>query len=165
MPTNLELKVRVPNPESIEERLRSLEVDPPTVLHQTDTYFAVPKGRLKFRQIEGQTGELIQYSRNEAGGDRVCLYTVYPAGDELLELLKDALEVTCIVRKERTVYLYRHTRIHLDRVEHLGTFVELEVQGAENLDEAREEHDFLVEHLGLAECERIAGSYLDLLGK
>ena len=43
-----------------------------------------------------------------------------------MESLEAALGVTCVVEKERRLFLFENVRIHLDDVAHLGCFVELE---------------------------------------
>jgi adenylate cyclase, class 2 len=69
------------------------------------------------------------------------------------------------VTKRRRLFLHRNVRIHLDDVEGLGTFVELEsvlaVPGNQSADEARALAE-VVAALGLAGRETIAGGYLEL---
>jgi adenylate cyclase class IV len=70
------------------------------------------------------------------------------------------------VRKQRTVAIWRSTRIHLDQVEGLGQFVELETvlgNAPEGDAVGRVEFDDVVGWLGLASLEAIPGSYSDLL--
>jgi predicted adenylyl cyclase CyaB len=85
--------------------------------------------------------------------------------DALHALLSRALPVLGRVRKRRTVYLVGQARIHLDEVEGLGDFVELEVvlrdeQAAE--EGARTVHG-LMRRLGLLKADLIGCSYLDLM--
>jgi predicted adenylyl cyclase CyaB len=68
-----------------------------------------------------------------------------------------------IVKKDRALYLYRNCRIHLDRVESLGTFIEFEVPFEGNRKTARRLLTFLVERFGIAPDDVFAGAYIDLL--
>ena len=69
------------------------------------------------------------------------------------------------MRKHRTLYLVGRTRIHLDRVESLGHFLELEVVLAEgeSPDAGVKEARALMTALGLADDQLIDGAYVDLL--
>jgi predicted adenylyl cyclase CyaB len=79
-------------------------------------------------------------------------------------ILKSAVGVIGSVAKERTVYYNENVRINIDRVKHLGTFVELEAElrtdggGARSLRLLRE----TIAALGLARENAISYSYLDL---
>lgn len=98
-------------------------------LTQTDTYFHVPRGRLKLRRINGTHAELIQYDRPDEQGDRWSTYTRVPVGDPdaMTLALRNALGVRCVVEKVRGVYLHKTARIHIDEVKGLGSFLEFEV--------------------------------------
>ena len=69
------------------------------------------------------------------------------------------------VRKYRTLFLVGRTRVHLDRVEDLGHFLELEVMLVD--DESPEagirEASDLMDRLGIQPSQLIEGAYLDLL--
>lgn len=175
MARNIELKV-VCNSEQFAEigsLLNTRELSSRTELVQTDTYFQVPNGRLKLREIqsdEGQSAELIQYDRADDVGSRFSTYQLLafdPArARELTRMLQRSTGVLTIVRKHRTVAIWSSTRIHLDQVESLGSFVELETvldDGELDQNQARAEHEDVIEWLGLSLLESIAGSYSDLL--
>ena len=69
------------------------------------------------------------------------------------------------VRKQRTLYLTSRTRIHVDRVEGLGNFLELEVvlHDDEAIDAGVREAEQLASALGIAAGDLLQGAYLDLL--
>jgi predicted adenylyl cyclase CyaB len=69
------------------------------------------------------------------------------------------------VRKQRTLYLVGRTRVHLDRVESLGHFLELEVVLAtgESADAGIKEARALMTALGLTDDQLVEGAYVDLL--
>ena len=99
------------------------------VLDQEDIFFAAPEGRLKLRILGEHAGELIHYHRADTAGPKASHYLIAPtsAPAALKEILSHVLPMAGVVRKRRRLYLAGQTRIHLDQVEGLGDFVELEV--------------------------------------
>lgn len=162
---NVEVKVRVAGHDALARRLRDLGADDHGVLHQVDTYFRAP-GRLKLRRQAGQPAELIAYARPDEPGLRTSEYRIWRTDDGpgLEALLAAALGVRARVAKARRLFLLGRTRVHLDAVDGLGRFLELEVALADGDGEAagRDEAEALLSALGLAEVPRIAGSYADL---
>jgi predicted adenylyl cyclase CyaB len=129
MARNVEIKARVADLDAIEARARAIATAGPEDIVQDDTFFACAQGRLKLRQFGDGRGELIHYRRADDDGPKVSDYILVPSADPeaLREALSRAIGVGGRVRKQRRLYLLDRTRIHLDRVEGLGTFVELEV--------------------------------------
>jgi adenylate cyclase class IV len=129
VPLNLELKARLPSLEQADRRARSIGASLLEEIRQTDTYFAVPNGRLKLREFDDGRSELIFYERPEVAPERQSSYSriPLPSGTRLVPLLAKAVGIVTVVRKERRVFLYRGARIHLDRVDGMGTFLEFEV--------------------------------------
>jgi adenylate cyclase, class 2 len=165
---NIELKAADADPAASERACRALGAVDCGVLAQRDTYFAVERGLLKLREdSEAGTGELIFYVRAREDGARASSYWRAPASDPAAwrALLGAAHGVSGVVTKRRRLFLHRNVRIHLDDVEGLGTFVELEsvlaVPGNQSADEARALAE-VVAVLGLAGRETIAGGYLEL---
>jgi adenylate cyclase class 2 len=165
---NIELKAPDPDPAASERACRALAATDGGLLAQRDTYFAVERGLLKLREdTAAGTGELIFYLRARENGLRASAYWRAPAvePEAWRALLAAAHGVSGVVTKRRRLFLYRNVRIHLDDVEGLGSFVELESvlaePGAESPDEARALRD-VVAALGLAGRETIAGGYLEL---
>ena len=74
---------------------------------------------------------------------------------------------TVTVRKQRTLYLIGQTRIHLDRVDQLGEFVELEVvlKNEQTTEQGTAIANGLIVSLGLQTAERIPHAYADLLAE
>ena len=134
MPINLELKARYASADEARARAAACGASPGGVLLQQDTYFRVPRGRLKLRETRGERGELIYYERPEETAERWSRFTREWLGDGAGagRVLAEALGVLATVRKRRELYLFRDARIHIDEVEELGTFVEFEVTGGEN---------------------------------
>jgi adenylate cyclase class IV len=177
MARNLEIKVGCTSNDmqEIRERAARMGCGPLTILRQTDTYFVVSQGRLKLREITQETGErtaeLIAYRRADRSDSRWSDYrrVEIPVGQ--VGSLSTALELTCglstVVVKLRQVMIWNRTRVHLDEVDNVGAFVELEtVAGADDLDEdIQSEHALAIRLLGLDKLPVIAGSYSDMIPK
>jgi adenylate cyclase class IV len=167
MARNVEIKARVCELEAIRTRARSLASSPGEVLQQTDTFFAVPSGRLKVREFPDGTGELISYQRSDQRGPKESVYTRYPCQNAraLSETLGRVLPVRGIVLKMREVFLVGRTRIHLDQVQNLGSFVELEVVLSDGESAEHAEHVALelLQKLEISETGLLAQAYIDLL--
>ena len=133
MPTNLELKARYPSMAEAHACAAGCGAVRGGTLIQQDMYFRVPKGRLKLRETEGESAELIYYERTETTAERWSRFTREQVGEpgELRRILTEALGVLAVVRKRRELYLLNDARIHIDTVEDLGTFVEFEVTTGE----------------------------------
>jgi predicted adenylyl cyclase CyaB len=167
MPRNVEIKARVRDIEAVQKRAAELSNASAVVLGQEDTFFRVPDGRLKLRVFPDGKGELIAYRRPDTAGPKTSEYFVYPTAHpaRLEEVLSRALGVRGVVRKRRFLYLVGSTRIHLDEVEGLGSFLELEVVLADGQPEAEGDTIArrLLAHLGVRDEDRVAGAYIDLL--
>lgn len=166
---NIELKVKVGDRTAMTRLIRKLGAEREGILRQTDTYFDVPDGRLKLRETKGEAvSQLIFYSRPNKKASRLSEYDILrmpeDEAEKLKRLLTHALSVKVIVKKERTLFIFGNTRIHLDRVTGLGDYLELEtVMGKQPLTEAKREHTHVIKELWLDSCEKIPVSYSDLL--
>lgn len=167
MPRNVEIKLRITDLAAVERRAAALADHGPEPIFQDDTFFGARHGRLKLREFADGRGELIAYDRADASGPKLSDYSIAPVADPaaLREALVRALGGAGRVVKRRVLYRAGPTRIHLDRVEGLGDFLELEVvlrdaQTAADGDAVA--RDLLV-RLGVVDAERIAGAYVDLL--
>jgi homotetrameric cytidine deaminase len=162
---NVEVKARDADPGRTLQLALALGASDEGVLRQRDTYFARARGRLKLREQEGGGAELIAYARPDAEQARTSAYRIAAVADPdaVREALDAALGTRVVVDKRRHLLLYENVRIHLDEVEGLGAFVELEGVAAVDSDLTRERE--LVERLRgeLQLGEPIAVSYSDLL--
>jgi len=164
---NIEIKARVRDRDRVERCAAKLANGGPMRIVQEDTFFHCPHGRLKLRVFEDGSGELIQYHRPDTREPSESSYTIHHTPDPgpLGRALANALGVRGVVRKVRTLYLAGATRIHLDRVEGLGDFAELEVvlepdQGAASGAATAAE---LMRALGIDERDLLETAYIDLL--
>ena len=167
MPRNIEVKARITSVEALLARARAVAGTEPEGIEQDDTFFRVPRGRLKLRQFADGSAELIHYQRADTLDAKASDYVRVPVPDPaaLREALARACGLLGRVRKTRWLLLKGATRIHIDRVQGLGDFMELEVVlGDRQSDEdGAAIAEALMHELGLAHAERIAGAYLDLL--
>ncbi len=130
MARNIEVKARIARIEDLLPRAQALAGGAaPELIEQDDSFFAVPQGRLKLRQFAGGSAELIHYHRADSAEAKASDYVRVPAPDPaaLREALTRACGLQGRVRKQRWLLLAGQTRIHLDRVQGLGDFMELEV--------------------------------------
>jgi predicted adenylyl cyclase CyaB len=167
VPTNIELKVRVNDLESLRQRVTKLTSREPQELLQEDIFFRSPTRRLKLRIMSPDHAELISYKRADTAGPRISHYVSHRVADiaATKQLLEKRFGVLGVVRKKRTVFFVKNTRVHLDEVENLGNFLEFEVVLNRDLTirDGRQELEWLVHELCIDRSERIAGAYVDLL--
>lgn len=166
---NIEIKARCDNPEDIRQLLEDSSAEFKGVDHQIDTYFNVPTGRLKLRQGNIENS-LIFYNRpNTAGPKRadVSLFrTDTPGGAQLHETLTGALEVLVVVDKRREIYFIDNVKFHIDTIEGLGNFVEIEAideAGSFGTEKLQQQCNYYIELFGITNADLVNVSYSDLL--
>jgi predicted adenylyl cyclase CyaB len=168
MPRNVEIKAHIESVESLVPKAAAIASEGPIAIEQDDTFFRCENGRLKLRVLGGKTGELIFYRRADQKDPKESFFLRSPTSEP--EVLREALSLAYgaigRVRKHR-MYLVGRTRVHLDKVEGLGHFLELEVVlGDDESTEAgiREAHG-LMEKLGIHASQLIDGAYVDLYAR
>jgi predicted adenylyl cyclase CyaB len=170
MARNIEIKARAHQFDQLLARAAALASEPPMIYRQQDFFYDVPNGRLKLRQFDDNTpAELIFYQRDDRDGPKVSYYSRSPVTnpEATHALLAQALNTRGIVNKERHVYIVGRTRIHLDRVDGLGDFIELEVLLGQDDDEAggEKEAEELFAKLGVSSSDLVPVAYVDLLSE
>jgi predicted adenylyl cyclase CyaB len=167
MARNVEIKARIESIESVFPKAAGIADEGPIEIVQDDTFFLCENGRLKLRAFSENEGELIFYRRSDQIGPKECFYLVSPANSPgtLCEILSLAYGRAGRVRKKRTLFLAGRTRIHLDRVEGLGDFLELEVvlEDGEPIESGEAVAEDLMAKLGIRPDQLIEGAYVDLL--
>lgn len=169
MPANIEIKARARDFTDIKTRAERLSDAPVEVIPQEDIFFNVPQGRLKLRILAPDNAQLIYYTRPDQEGPKRSDYHIAYTSDP--ENLKRVLELAYgfrgVVKKTRYLYLVGQTRIHLDDVEDLGQFMELEVVMEEGQSDAegQEIAENLMTSLGVERSDLIDGAYMDLIEK
>jgi predicted adenylyl cyclase CyaB len=172
VPRNIEIKARIDSIDAVLPRALAVADHPAQIIDQDDTFFAAAHGRLKLRVLGDGHSELIHYHRPDVGEAKASDYVRVPVADP--QGLRQALQrawgpvgPTGRVRKRRWLLMAGRTRIHLDRVEGLGDFMELEVvmqEGEDDLVGMQQAQD-LMKALGLEAAPRIRGAYRDLLAE
>jgi predicted adenylyl cyclase CyaB len=166
---NFEIKARCADLDAARERALHVATEHVGVDHQVDTYFVTRSGRLKLRESSLSGAHLVPYLRPDQKGPRRSDYRIVPVPDAegTKALLSEILGVHRVVAKQREIFLVDNVRIHLDRVEGLGTFLELEAifdgDASAEAAEQRKVED-LMKELGVAESDLVATSYEALLG-
>jgi predicted adenylyl cyclase CyaB len=167
MGLNIELKARCANLEDFENRVKQLSHKLDGHDNQTDTFYKVPAGRLKLRESSLYGNFLIPYLRRNESGPKRSDYSLLPVEDvpSLKELLQNMFGILIVVKKERTIYLHENVRIHLDRVEDLGDFIEFEavVHDKGKVDENHQKLDNLIDYFKIKENDFIQNAYADML--
>lgn len=166
MARNIEIKAHIESVESLIPKAAAIASEGPIEIVQDDTFFRCDRGRLKLRALASDKGEIIFYRRADQHGPTESFYLRSPtsAPDVLRDALSMAYGQAGRVRKHRILFLVGRTRIHLDRVEGLGHFLELEVVLADDEPSetgVREAHS-LMEKLGIQPSQLIEGAYVDL---
>ena len=167
MPRNVEIKAIAPDLAAVRTRAEAIADGPALLLEQEDTFFFCERGRLKLRKLSPSEGELIQYDRPDTAGPKGSEYAMVRTDepDRLVETLSRALGVRGVVRKRRTLLLVGQTRVHLDEVEGLGSFVELEVVLEEGQTEPQGAAiaEQILAALGIDADRLVERAYIDLL--
>jgi predicted adenylyl cyclase CyaB len=168
LPFNIEIKARARDFEEIKSRAEKLSDTPVQVIPQEDTFFNTPQGRLKLRVLADHA-ELIYYTRPNQDGPKRSDYHITRSTEpeNLKRVLEFAYGIRGVVKKTRYLYLIGQTRVHLDSVEGLGKFMELEVVMQEGQSDAEGQKiaEDLMSALGVERGDLIDGAYMDLLDK
>lgn len=167
MPSNIEIKAVLRDRAAAENVAAALSGGGPAILQQVDVFFNATDARLKLRILGRDRGELIRYERSNRAVVRPSRYSIArtPDPEILLDILTKALGQAGTVKKTRQLYLVGQTRIHIDAVEDLGDFLELEVVLRPGQSEAEGERIALelLARLNIAPADLLAGAYIDLL--
>jgi predicted adenylyl cyclase CyaB len=172
MPANIEIKAVLRNRAAALACAARLADSGPEIIHQEDIFFRCEGARLKLRIFHSDDGdsthgELIRYQRENRADARCSHYSIAHTSDPciLLDILTKTLGVVGTVRKTRTLYLVGQTRIHIDQVEGLGDFLELEVvlREGQTEEEGKRIANTLLAEFKIDEQDLIAGAYVDLL--
>jgi predicted adenylyl cyclase CyaB len=169
MARNIEIKAHVADLTALTARAAAIADEGPIEIRQDDTFFGCERGRLKLRAFSAEEGELIFYRRTDQEGPKESFYVRTPtrSPDSLRDALTLAYGEVGRVRKRRVLFMVGRTRIHLDEVEGLGDFLELEVVLRENesTDAGVREAEALMARLQVQPSQLIDRAYVDLLAE
>jgi predicted adenylyl cyclase CyaB len=167
MARNIEIKARARDLASLRANIAAIATSGPVTLIQQDTFYQTAKGRLKLREFPDGAAELIYYERPDQLGPKKSTFTRTPLSDStsMHALLARLLGIKAVVSKQRELFMVGDARIHLDDVEGLGCFLELEV--VLGPDEAEWQGELiasdLMKRLGVCEDDLVEEAYVDLL--
>ncbi|MBC8185625.1 class IV adenylate cyclase [candidate division KSB1 bacterium] len=124
---NIEIKARTNNPDKIRKILQEHDAAFKGLDNQIDTYFNCKNGRLKLREGNVEN-HLIHYNRENKSGAKDSIVTLYrPNPDSSLkDVLINGLGILVVVEKAREIYFLNNVKFHIDSVEKLGSFIEIE---------------------------------------
>jgi predicted adenylyl cyclase CyaB len=169
MARNVEIKARIKSVDSLLPIAAAIADHGPTEIYQDDTFFSCPRGRLMLRAFSDTEGELIFYQRPDSAGPKESFYIISPTTSPttLREALSLAYGEAGRVRKHRTLFLTGRTRIHLDRVENLGHFLELEVVLAQDepVEAGVSIANALLTKFGISPQHLVNETYIELLSR
>ncbi len=167
MARNVEIKARVADLAALEARVVQIADCGPLEIEQDDRFYRCDGARFKLRVLAPDRGQLIRYRRPDQAGPKLSDYEIAETSTpaQLAAILDATLPAAGRVRKRRTLYLAGVTRIHLDRVQGLGDFLELEVVLADRQTAAEgvAVAEALLDRLGVDRTQLIEGAYVDLL--
>ncbi|MEA1996270.1 MAG: class IV adenylate cyclase [Gemmatimonadota bacterium] len=163
----VEIKARCHDPVRIREVLESLGASFKALENQTDTFFHTRSGRLKLREGELEN-LLIGYLRPDTGGPKHCLVNLYEVRDamSLGKVLESTLGTRVVVKKTREIFILGNAKFHIDRVERLGDFVEIEVLGrvgTDSVEHLRSSCEDYMAKLGIEPQDLVPEAYADLI--
>ncbi len=165
---NIELKLLINDFRKVSPCLRRIGAKHNGRLQQIDIYYNCKNGRLKIRSINNKKFELISYQRPNTNGAKISNYQISNIKPSRFKKVKSDLDnkfgEETTVKKQRILWIYRNTRIHLDKVYGLGKFLELEtVVKKINLKQAKKEYNEVAKQLNLSKYKKYNKSYSDLL--
>ena len=167
MPSNVEIKARLRNRDRVEALVRARADHGPELIVQEDVFCPSEKGRFKLRTFSKDRGELIFYRRLDTEGPTESEFFKAPTSDPgaMAVAMGAALGTAGVVKKRRTLYLVGQTRVHLDEVEGLGHYLELEVvlEPGQSTDDAAAIAHELMATLGISTEDLEANAYIDLI--
>lgn len=167
MPTLIEIKARSRNANTVRDILRKKNADFKGIDRQVDTYFRVPHGRLKLREGNIENHLIHYFRKNQSGPKKseVLLYKSTP-GSGLKAILETSVGVLTVVDKEREIYFIDNVKFHIDRVQGLGNFIEIEAidkDGSIPEADLLRQCEFYIDLFGVKKSDLLEDSYSDMI--
>jgi predicted adenylyl cyclase CyaB len=163
---NLEAKFKLDDLERARKQAEAIGYQFKATLLQRDTFFRVAQGKLKLREEESGA-RLIFYGRSDSLHLKISNYEMVsiPDPEKTREIMTQALGTIATVSKTRVLLMRDNVRLHLDRVDRLGDFGEIEAVLNEhnNAERSRPAVDELLGVLVIKSDQLIAESYFEML--
>lgn len=166
---NIEIKAKIPSDEEFQRRVeiaKGLTNTDGELLVQRDVFFKSANGRFKLRFLENLgKAQLVYYDRPDISGPKLSEFHVIPVEEpEVLEKMLTASNgARGVLKKHRYLFLLGNTRIHMDKVDSLGNFMEFEVclKPEETIEEGQDIANDLMEKFGIKSEDLMTGAYFD----
>jgi adenylate cyclase, class 2 len=170
---NIECKAELRDPDLARAIAKEIGAYLVVRVQQNDTYYKVTTGRVKKREAVAidravavpEPVEYIVYNRADRVDTRVSDFSVLTESEMRARFGQAELPHWLVVSKTRELWMWRSVRIHIDKVDHLGWYFELESLVARP--DSQPEATQLAEHLRAtflpALGEPVSCSYSDLL--
>jgi len=164
---NVEIKARHDKHKKMRSYLQSNNARFEGIDNQTDTYFNCPNGRLKLREGNIENN-LIFYRRDDTVRPKESDIQLHPVQQSktLKKVLTESYGVDIVVKKQREIYFIENVKFHLDVIESLGKFAEIEAidqTGTIGEDRLTNQCQFYMEALQITPDMLVAESYSDML--
>ena len=164
---NIEIKARTNQAKYIRKYLEEQGAECRGTDNQSDTYFNTVAGRLKLRQGNIENN-LIYYKRENQAGPKQSDFRLIPVpdSDALKSVLTEAMGIKVVVNKKREIYYIGNVKFHLDELEGLGNFVEIEARNQPEtltVEELEAQCRFYMQAFKIQEEDLITVSYSDML--
>ena len=162
---NYEFKARLKDERNVRAALKRLRARYVGTDRQVDTYFRVPRGRLKVREGRIENA-LIFYERANAPRARKARIemSLLPRRNSLCAIFRRTLKVLTVVDKRREIYFVGNVKIHLDKVRRLGRFIEVEaISRSGKVATARKQALRFRKLLGISPADILSQSYSDMV--
>ena len=164
---NIEIKARTNRTDEIRKYLLANKADFKGTDFQTDTYFNTAKGRLKLRQGNIENN-LIYYERENQLGPKQSNFSLVQVADAdgLKAMLETAIGIKVAVEKQREIYFIGNVKFHLDSLQQLGHFVEIEASNKYeplSTEQLNEQCNFYIKEFGIETNDLIDISYSDMM--
>lgn len=164
---NIEIKARTNNAGFVREYLQHAGAEFKGTDNQSDTYFNVLNGRLKLREGNIENN-LIYYERNNQAGPKSSHFNLVNITDAsgLKKVLEKSVGIKVTVKKKREIYYIKNVKFHIDEVEGLGAFIEIEagnILADLSKEQLQQQCDFYISELKIKDEDLLSVSYSDML--
>ena len=166
---NIEIKARCDSPDAVRKVLTERNAIFKGTDIQIDTYFNCRNGRLKLREGNIEYA-LIYYNREDTASPKKAIVSLYhpERNSSLKEILTNALGVLVVVKKKREIYFIDNIKFHIDNVENLGSFIEIEAidtSGTIGEEKLRQQCEEYIKLFNIQPSDLIHCSYSDMILK
>jgi len=167
MPTNIKLKAYCKNKVEIRKILITNGAKCIGTDQQTDTYFNSKSGKLKLIEgtIENKLIHCLREDKKNSKKNTLIFYQTTP-NSSLKEILQKTIGTKSIVSKTREIFLIENVKFHIDTVNSLGDFIEIEAtDNNTNIpsEKLQEQCNYYIKILEINAKDLISESYSDLL--